>query len=154
PGQDAIGSIKVQASTLIWLNHGLGLIAKKLIEVVQVSESLRMRVRRVQSTAPDLIAAGDLKFAIKIVPAVGQGENARRPESNRRQDQLMACITLLITNTEQKIANQFPVHFDVPDLTTRVFESVGNHIQVRCRVQNPAEWIESHDCTRRQMRKR
>src|SRR5262249_26062300 len=47
PGQDAIGGIKVQASTLIWLNHGLGIIAKKLIEVVQVSESFRMRIRRI-----------------------------------------------------------------------------------------------------------
>ncbi len=40
PGENSIRSVKAQTPTLVLLDHSLGIIAKELIEIVQVAESL------------------------------------------------------------------------------------------------------------------
>lgn len=128
PGENSVRGVKIQMATLARLDHGLGIIAEELIEVVQVSESFRMNIRGVQGAVSYLITSSDLKLAVKFTATVGQRKDANWSRGDGRQNELMYCIALLVSNADQQIADYFPIDLEVPDLAAWVLQAVGDDV--------------------------
>ena len=67
----------------------------------------------------DLIAAGNLEFAVEVPAAVGYGQEVRVRSNQRRQYDAMDCVALLIRDPDQEVVENLPVEFDIPREATR-----------------------------------
>src|SRR5258708_19675203 len=70
PGQEPIRSVKGKPPTRVRLDDSYGVVAEKLVEVIQITLSFRPHVGGVQRAALDLILAGNLKLPIEPPPPV------------------------------------------------------------------------------------
>src|SRR5262249_38677896 len=72
PGQKPIRRVKGKPPTRIRLYDGYGVVAEKLIEVIQIALCFRPHIGGVQRAALDLVLASNLKLAIERATPVRQ----------------------------------------------------------------------------------
>src|SRR5579862_6137883 len=70
PGQKPVGSIEGESPAGVWSYDSGGVIAEKLIEIIEIAISFRPHIRSVQRAAADLVLPGNLKLAIERAAAV------------------------------------------------------------------------------------
>src|SRR5271165_157123 len=67
PDQEPVGSIEGQQGTRIWLDHGDSVVAKKLIEVIEVAICFRSNIGCVHGVPLKLVLSLQLELAVKTM---------------------------------------------------------------------------------------
>src|SRR5262249_47163614 len=132
PCQEPIRSVKRQVATLVRLEYRLRIVSEKLIEVVQITKSLRTYIGGIQCAATDLIPGCHLEFAIELPALTCQRDKAGFTGGDRRERKFVNCIALLVRGAEQQAFEDLAVEFDIPDFTARGLQPTGDLVDV-CR---------------------
>src|SRR5208283_3207519 len=114
PEQKAVRRIERQAPARIWIDHRLRKIPKELIHIVEVAVSAGSDIRGIQQVLTRLKTGSHLELSIRIGASIREFENSRCPVGDRRNDNVVAGIALLIGDAQSETRKNLPVEFQIP----------------------------------------
>ena len=116
PDQVAVRRIPGQRTSRVGPDHGILDVPVVRVEVIQVANGRRARVRGDDLIrAVELIAAGDLPFAIARLPVRSKPQNLIAAGQRRGiEHRLEPVFPLLVTDADEEIPDPFAIDFEVP----------------------------------------
>ena len=112
PGQKPIRSVKGKPPTRVRLYDSSGVVAEKLIEVIQIALCYRPHVVGVQRAALNLVLTGNLELAVERAAAVRQRKKSEAGFG--REDEIATSIAFLESGSKKESGGHLPVELEVP----------------------------------------